>query len=123
MLAKKQIFVEAFTMSKIRAKPLKNRLCYARMSVDKSAVESLSVFVKLMPKGFDEFKYLLDTACELANSVLAILIRTRVVQIVAKRIIVCTSGQFTLLNVGSDSAFMSVLIEFLLREIGNNKPI
>ena len=48
---------------------------------------SLSVDITFLPKGFDEFKYLLFTTHEITNFVLAVLIKSRTVQVTAEGLI------------------------------------
>ena len=76
MLAKIHIFVKACNMcQRTRNKLLKNRPFHPRIPIDYSIMEYLSLDIKFMPKGFNDFKYLLAATCRITNFVLAIQIK------------------------------------------------
>ena len=69
-----------------KVRSLKNIPFHLRIPTDFSPKESLSVGIKFMPKGFDDFKYPLFVTCDITNFILAIPIKARVAQVVAKAI-------------------------------------
>ena len=85
MLADIQVCVIASDIcQRTGIKSLKNRPYHPRILVDYSLVEVLSVDIKFILKGFDDFKYLLITTCEITNFVLAILNTFRTMQVITK---------------------------------------
>ena len=84
--------------------------------VDYSSMKILSDDIKFMPQGFDNFKYLLVIMCEITNFVLAITIKSRVVQVLAETSIhrvKCMCSLPKLLIVDIEFNF----IQFILRVI------
>ena len=50
-------------------------------------MENMSVYIKFIPKGLDNFKYLLVATCEITNLVLAIWIKLKAAQVVVQALI------------------------------------
>ena len=78
ILVKIQLFVKVCDISqRMRIKSPKNRPYHPKIPVDYFPIESLSVDMKFIPKGFDDFTYLFVATCETTHFVVAILISSQ----------------------------------------------
>ena len=72
LLANISMFVKDYDIcQRTRIKSLKHRPYHSRIPLDYSPMKDLLSAMKLMPKGFNDFKYPLVTTCEIVNFVLA----------------------------------------------------
>ena len=72
------MFIKACdTCQRTSIKSLKFRHYHPRILVAYFHMECLSADIKLMLKGFDDLKYLLDAICEITNFILAIPTKSR----------------------------------------------
>ena len=72
MLTKIHVCKSCDICHRMRIMPLQKRPYYPRIPLDYFPIESLSIDIKFMPKGFDDFKYLVDATCERICFILAI---------------------------------------------------
>ena len=81
-------YIEAcHTCLKTKPKYKKNRPVYSRIPVDYAPVQDLSIDIKMMPQAFDGYHLLLVIICDQTNYTIAVPIRDRQTQTVAKALI------------------------------------
>ena len=117
MLTKICKFVKAcYICQRTRVESLKNNPYHQRTPVGYSLMESLSVGIKFIPKGFDVLKYLLVMTCKITNFMLTIQLKEKTAQVLAEVLthrVICTFGPPKLCTVDKESAFTCEVIQFI----------
>ena len=81
-------YIEAcHTCLKTKPKYKKNRTVYGRIPVDYAPVQDLSIDIKMMPQAFGSYHLLLVRTCDQTNFTIAVPLRDRQTQTVAKALI------------------------------------
>ena len=88
LMNKVQRYIEACHMClKTKPKYMKNRPVYGRIPVDYAPVQDLSIDIKTMPQAFGGYNLLLVKTCDQTNFTIAVPLRDRQTQTVAKALI------------------------------------
>ena len=127
MLAKIKQYIDACDLCQ-RTKPKSTiaRPWYGRIPKDYSPMEHLSVDVKYMPQGFDNYKFLLMITCEQTNFVFAVPTKTRDAKTIAEALIhrvFTVTGPPRYLSVDKDSALTGEVIKMVLAGLECNMQI
>ena len=75
------------TCLKTKPKYRKNRAVYSRVPVDYGPMQDLSINIKMMPQAFGGYHLLLVITCDQTNFTIAVPLRDRQTQTVAKALI------------------------------------
>ena len=87
---------------------VQNRLHHPRIPMGYSPMECLSVDMKFMPNGLDDFKHLLVATSEITNFLFAIPIKSKATKVIADELshrVICIFSPTKLLLIDKDSAF------------------
>ena len=88
LMNKVKRYIEAcHTCLKTKPKYMKNRPVYGQIPIDHAPMQDLSIDIKTMPQAFDGYHLLMVTTCDQTNFTIAVPLRDRQIQTIAKALI------------------------------------
>ena len=103
---------------KLQMKSLKHRPYHPRIPLDCSLVGSLSIEIKLIWKGLDNFKYLLGATCEITYFILSMAIKSGMVHVITEfHGVIYIFGPPKPLVMNKGKAFTGEVIQVILEAI------